>query len=233
MSAAKALRDAIYDRLAGLPGFATARKQRWPQLQPAQLPALSVFILGGRSTPHGDDNAGELRFDTDQTIAISVARGFDMAGSLEDAIDADLAAIKARLFTDPSFVHFEARLPKVPAEAWAVGDAIYWDAVAKRATKLAPGNALAGFAAAAAASPSNAGAVGALFEAVTGVTTRWAQPREGETYFAEMQIEITFRLPEDYTPAIPDNFDLLRLTTRPLGKDASTPAVTVETRQNP
>lgn len=49
-------------------------------------------------------------------------------------------------------------LPKVPTEAWAEGDAIYWDAVGKQAT-TAPGPISLGLAAAAASNPSTRGSV--------------------------------------------------------------------------
>lgn len=49
-------------------------------------------------------------------------------------------------------------LPKVPTEAWAEGDAIYWDAVGKQAT-TAPGAISLGLAAAVASNPSTRGSV--------------------------------------------------------------------------
>lgn len=50
-------------------------------------------------------------------------------------------------------------LPKVSAQAWGVGDKIYWDDTAKAMTTTATSNTLVGAAAAAAANPSSTGVV--------------------------------------------------------------------------
>lgn len=50
-------------------------------------------------------------------------------------------------------------LAKVSAQAWAVGDKIYWDASAGNATTTASGNSKIGVATAAAANPSATGNV--------------------------------------------------------------------------
>lgn len=50
-------------------------------------------------------------------------------------------------------------LDKVSAQAWAVGDAIYWDDTAKKATTVATGNTPIGHATAVAANPSSTGYV--------------------------------------------------------------------------
>lgn len=50
-------------------------------------------------------------------------------------------------------------LPKTAAEAWAVGDPVYFDAANKMATSTAGTNKLIGVAAAAAANPSGSGVV--------------------------------------------------------------------------
>lgn len=51
------------------------------------------------------------------------------------------------------------QLPKVAAQAWVVGDKIYWDDTAKLMTTTASGNTLVGAATLAAANPSNTGTV--------------------------------------------------------------------------
>ena len=51
------------------------------------------------------------------------------------------------------------QLPKVGAQAWAVGDKIYWDDTAKLMTTTAASNTLVGVATAAAANPSTTGTV--------------------------------------------------------------------------
>ena len=50
-------------------------------------------------------------------------------------------------------------LAKVSAQAWAVGDKLYWDDTAKLFTTTASGNTLAGAAVAVAANPSATGRV--------------------------------------------------------------------------
>ena len=50
-------------------------------------------------------------------------------------------------------------LPKVTAQAWAVGDKIYWDDTAKLMTTTALNNALVGAATAVAVNPSTTGTV--------------------------------------------------------------------------
>jgi predicted RecA/RadA family phage recombinase len=51
------------------------------------------------------------------------------------------------------------KLPKVGAQAWAVGDKIYWDDTAKLMTTTAASNTLVGAATVAAANPSTTGTV--------------------------------------------------------------------------
>jgi predicted RecA/RadA family phage recombinase len=51
------------------------------------------------------------------------------------------------------------RLPKTSAQAWTVGQPIYWDDTTKKADNTAPGNVLIGVAIAAADNPSSFGDV--------------------------------------------------------------------------
>ncbi|RAI34767.1 hypothetical protein [Rhodoplanes roseus] len=102
-----ALRDAIVSRIA-VPAdrYKTVRRTLVPQLQPDQLPALTVIVADGESSPDGDGNAGEPRFVEDDTIGIAVTRAVDDTAVAEGAIAAEIEAIKDRLFTDPTFVNF-------------------------------------------------------------------------------------------------------------------------------
>lgn len=50
-------------------------------------------------------------------------------------------------------------LPKLAAQAWAVGQKVYWDDANSRCTTVASGNVLVGVAVQAAANPSDDGAV--------------------------------------------------------------------------
>lgn len=62
-------------------------------------------------------------------------------------------------------------LAKVSAQAWAVGDKIYWDNSAKLATSVSAGNTLIGNATAAAANPTSAGNVRLIGAGVNDVGT--------------------------------------------------------------
>jgi hypothetical protein len=99
------IRDAIVDRInAGLRGvFKTVRKTPLPTLQPTDLPACSVFVLGEDEPSDGAPNLGHLKYLDDCTIGISVARAFDDPKLLEGALDDDVGTIKALLLTDASF----------------------------------------------------------------------------------------------------------------------------------
>lgn len=165
MTAAISLRDAIYAKLATYGEYTTRRKVPVPQLQVEQLPALSIFILTGRDTPDGDGNAGPIALVNEDTIAISVARGFEDPVSLEGALHTELDDIKTRLLTDADF------------------------------TKMGSG---------------------ALFEAITAVNRRWVFPQQGEAYFAEMRIEITFVTREVFEPVVDDDLDGITLKGRPI-----------------
>lgn len=103
------LRNAIFDRLTAVSfayQYSLARKTPMPTLQAEQLPALSVFILGGDGAPDGDPNVGDIRLINDEVIAVSVTRALADPVALEGNMDAELEAIKATLFTDPTFVKF-------------------------------------------------------------------------------------------------------------------------------
>jgi Uncharacterized conserved protein (DUF2190) len=214
MSSAAVIRDAVYDRLTRSGhGYAKTRKTPMPHLQTDQLPALSIFVLAGRAGSDGDENVGKVHFVWDDTIAISVARGFEDTAVLEGTIAAEVDALLNTLLTDASFVRFPAAWPKPAAEVWAVGDPIYFDPATKNATKVAAGHLRMGEALQAAANPSKTGKVGGLFEGITGATRRWVFPTEGETYFAELRLELTFRHRADYPPVIADDFKTFHVET--------------------
>lgn len=172
------LRNAIFTRLtadAFAFKYATARKTPLPTLQAAQLPALSVFILGGDGGPDGDPNVGEIRLINDETIAISVMRGLEDPAVLEGNMDAELESIKNWLFCDPTFVFF--------------GD-------------------------------------GFFFESLIRTRRRWRFPQHGDEYRIELQYEMTFRKRERFEPNVTGDYERTTLTTRPLGHDTNTPAIT-------
>jgi len=54
--------------------------------------------------------------------------------------------------------------------------------------------------------------LGALFESIPLYRTRYIYAAEGETYFGELRLEMTFRFPEAYTPSITDTLDEIDVT---------------------
>lgn len=100
------LRNAIYDRVQDPATYKTQRKTPLPTLSSAQMPALSVFILGGIGSPDGDANAGNVRMINEETIAISAVRGMEDVEALEVEVESELEVMKTKLFTDPTFVQF-------------------------------------------------------------------------------------------------------------------------------
>lgn len=101
------IRDAVFTRVAAMPGWASTSKSIVPQLQPNKLPAARVFIIGELMTADGDANAGEPRFVGTVTIGVSVVRGFSDPAVLSGLADADIEAVEDRLFSDPTFVTFD------------------------------------------------------------------------------------------------------------------------------
>ncbi|WP_342106298.1 hypothetical protein [Methylobacterium sp. SI9] len=181
-TAAFDIREAIIQRLSDLPGYkALPRRVPLPQLQPTDLPRLSVFIMGERLTPDGDAGASEPHFVTEITIGISDMRGFATAIVLDGQNDAAVDAIEERLLCDPSF------------------------------TRKGPD---------------------ALFEAVTGITRRRIYPQDGETFFAELRLEMTFRLRVDFPPFVPDRFlDMAVTLNRPGHPGAPEPEIIIPVPQ--
>jgi hypothetical protein len=172
---ATAIREAIYSRLSTLPGYAKVRRELTPQLQPSDLPCLSIAIVSEDMVEDGDANTGEPHFITNITIGISVARGFDNPVTLAGEIDSDVDAIETKLLTDPSFVPPSTSYPP-PVEAEP-----------------------------------------ALFEAVTRITRRREYPFDGEAYFCELRLEVTFETRIIFIPLTPDEFQKVRMTSYPIG----------------
>jgi hypothetical protein len=114
---AVAIRDAIYDRLAGISDYNRTRKQDTRQLQAEDLPSLMVKVVSEDMTPDGDPNAGVPSFITNATIGISVVRGFKAPAELDADIDADADLVLNTLLTDPAFVGFPGRDPDDPNPA--------------------------------------------------------------------------------------------------------------------
>jgi hypothetical protein len=162
MTVAAQIRDAIYSRLSTIAGYTTYRKVPVPQLQPEQLPALSIFVLNGRAVPDGDGNVGEPRLIWDDTIGISVCRGFEDPAMMEGTIDAEVDNILNLLLTDATFSTFGA---------------------------------------------------GALWEALNSASRRWVFPQDGEAYFAELRLELTFRSRADYPPVVTANLTNVNIKT--------------------
>lgn len=67
---------------------------------------------------------------------------------------------------------------------------------------------------------------GYFFEALLSTRRRWLFPPAGDQYLIELRYEMTFRKREGFDPIIPDDYEKTVLTTRPLGHDDKTPAIT-------
>lgn len=225
MSNATAIRDAIFARLtAGEHPYQTTAKVPLPQRQTDRLPALAVMVSHGTATADGDDNAGAPSFIDSDTIAISIARGFDDPQTLEGHLDRALDAILQGLLTDPTFVRFVGSCAKASGngQAWTAGQLLYLDSATGRATASADGNVPFGYAERDVSAGATAANVRPLFEAVTAIDRKWVFPRDGETYFAELQLLITFRSRSDYPPVVTDDFETMHIeTVFPVGGDAA------------
>lgn len=72
----------------------------------------------------------------------------------------------------------------------------------------------------------------ALFEAVTGITRERHYPQDGETYFAELRLAMTFRIRVDYPPFVPDRFKDMAVTAkRPGHPGAPEPTIIIPVPQ--
>lgn len=176
---ATAIRDAIFVRLSALPGYARKRKTPVPQLQPDDLPALSVFLIREQLNADGDANAGDPHFLSLITIGIASTRGFNDPVVTDGKLDADVDLIENKLLTDASFVHFGLDPPP-------------------------------------------------LFEGVQAIVRTHVYAKDGETYFAEARLELTFVTRVDFQPVITDDYEGLDITVRPLGSATSTPPITIK-----
>jgi hypothetical protein len=67
----------------------------------------------------------------------------------------------------------------------------------------------------------------ALFEAVSRISRKRIYAQEGETYFCELRLELTFDIRIDYQPIIPDAFELMVVTLQP-NNDTSAPPVVID-----
>lgn len=99
------LRETIIARLKTLPGYrGPIRRQRVPQIQPADLPQLSVVITAERLNPDGDANAGIPSFKSDITIGITDVRGFATTPELDAQQDDAVDLIETAILCDPAIV---------------------------------------------------------------------------------------------------------------------------------
>lgn len=174
MTQAATIRDAIVSRVKALqvgtapkvaPRFKHVQDDPLPQLQPDTFPAAAVFILSEEMSPDGDGNEGPIKFVSDATIAISIARGGGTVKDLSGKVDDDADVILAALFEDPEFTQF--------------GD-------------------------------------DALFESVERIERRRIFPQEGEAYFGELRLAITFRSRVEYAPRLVNDYEGSTVEVRPL-----------------
>jgi hypothetical protein len=222
---ALAIRDAIFDRVNGWPGFNEFRRAPHVQVHPDKLPSLAVYLMGETMRPDGDANAGEPKFVSDVVVAVAVIRKAGDAAALEGAIDVDVTDIETALLSDMNFVHFKGEVKAPAGETWTLGDPVYWNYDLKHATNNPDGAALTGFAEAELRVPGY-WRVSELFEGVTQITRRHSFPQNGETYFAEVRLEMTFQVRVGFDPVVPDDYRRTVLITRQLNADPNSPSLT-------
>lgn len=187
-TAALTIRDAITARLKAAPAFAdmTFQNQPLPQLQPDDLPAVLVVIMGERLSPDGDANHGPPRFEAQITIGISLVEGFDTPVEMDTDVDAKITLIEALLLCDPTFVRgIDHTKPKNDPTRYP------------------------------------------YFEAIERIERRRLFPQDGEAYFSEVRLEMTFIARAEYDPTITDRFTTILMHGKPARSSASTPTVNV------
>jgi hypothetical protein len=66
-----------------------------------------------------------------------------------------------------------------------------------------------------------------LFESITRITRRRLFPQDGESYFMELRLEMTFMHRVTYEPNVPDDYKKTVLTAKLAGSSEGTPTLTV------
>jgi hypothetical protein len=72
-----------------------------------------------------------------------------------------------------------------------------------------------------------------LFEACTGITRQRLYPQQGETYFAELRLQMSFLTRVHFDPVAPNDFLDAVVRTRPLGTNPENDDIYNEYRANP
>lgn len=219
------IRDAIFQRVDGWPGFNSFTLTPMGTAQPDKLPSLAVYFSGENERADGDANVTEPKFINDVTIGLAFMRKAGDQTALEEDLDSDVDDIKNALLRDPTLVHFGGAYQEPPGEDWAVGIPIYWDRDFKRATEDSIGNVLLGICEYPVGNNTGVWRVGELFEAVTQITRRNYWPNNGETYFAEVRLEMTFQVRVSYPPVVEDDYLGMRLVTHQRGAGSDAPAI--------
>lgn len=206
------IREAIIQRIT-ITDYKIVRRTPVPQLQPDKLPALSIYIMQTAGTSDGDDNAAEPRIVSQDTIGISVARGFEDTVTMEGRLDLEVASIQDKLLSDPSFVRFRASYLKSPDEIILTGTPLYSENQ-RTVGAVFTGSVLMGVAAEDALEGTTRIKVDPLFEAVESIRRRWVFPQQGETFFAELRLEMVFRTRVQYPPRVVDTLEHIRVTSK-------------------
>lgn len=110
------VRDGIISRIKLLPFFSgspspfTFTKNKNLPVQPQNIPLCGVYFINENSTPDGDANAGEPRFQTRVRYGLSIVILDNDADAGEYTLDLAYQAIVGGLFSDPTFYlneHFQ------------------------------------------------------------------------------------------------------------------------------
>lgn len=104
-SEARAVRDALADRISKLGTFITVKRSIVEQIEPAdQLPAATVFIIRESAASFGDANAGEPHYANTVTLGITVTISEGEQMDLEPTLDIYADQVITVLLQDPEFL---------------------------------------------------------------------------------------------------------------------------------
>lgn len=121
------IRDALFDLLSALPGYAKVRKVPQRQLQPEELPCITV--VRGEETMHadGDANASVPHFVHEAAFHISVVRGVGDPVVIDGESDDDMDLVQEAILRSGDLIAmFEGILSLRRSMAWPQqGDAYY------------------------------------------------------------------------------------------------------------
>lgn len=98
------IRDQIFTLLSGLPGYSKVRKVAQRQLQPEDMPCISVIRGDEVMSPDGDAVTGPPHFVHEATFHISIIRGSGDPVVTDGQSDADMDLVQETLLRSPALM---------------------------------------------------------------------------------------------------------------------------------